>query len=159
MGAGKTTVGARLANRLERPFVDSDSQLQARVQRTAADIATTDGVTELHTQESAALLDALAATPPAVIGAAASVVDDSAARVRLAANDVTTVWLRARPTTLRERAVGGEHRPFVSEDATAIDRLDRARRAGYETVADLVVDVDEREPEEIVTEIVGALTP
>jgi shikimate kinase len=158
MGAGKTTVGARLAARLRRPFLDSDAQLTARVHRSAADIAATDGIDALHRHEAAALLDALTGTNPAVVAAAASVVDDPAARARLSVEKVTTVWLRARPDTLRERAATGAHRPFVGDDAAATDRLDRARRAAYGAAADLVVDVDGRERDDIAAEIEGALS-
>jgi shikimate kinase len=93
-----------------------------------------------------------------VVAGAASVVEDATVTTRLNEDDVTTVWLRAQPATLRERVVGGTHRPFVREDAAATDRLDRARRAGYAAVADLVVDVEGREPEDIAAEIERALT-
>ena len=158
MGAGKTTVGARLAARMERRFVDSDAQLTARMHRTAADVVHEQGPAALHADEAALLLEALGGIEPAVIAGAASVVDDPAVRTRLNNDDVTTVWLRAQPATLRARVVGGTHRPFVGEDAAATDRLDRARRAGYAAVADLVVDVDGREPEDIAAEIERALT-
>jgi shikimate kinase len=156
MGSGKTTVGKRLAARLGRHFVDSDAQLRARTHRSADEIATRDGAAALHDAEAAALLDALADEGQAVVAGAGSVVDDASARVRLMADDVTTVWLRARPSTLRERVTGGGHRPFV-DDPAAIDRLDTARRAGYEAVADLAVDVDERDPDAVVAAIEDAL--
>jgi shikimate kinase len=156
MGSGKTTVGRRLAARLGRRFVDSDAQLRARTHRSADEIADMDGTAVLHDAEAAALLDALADVNPAVVAGAGSVVDDASARVRLMADDVTTVWLRARPSTLRERVAGGGGRPFV-DDPAAVDRLDAARRAGYEAVADLAVDVDERDPDAVVAAIEDAL--
>ncbi|MGH8984428.1 MAG: shikimate kinase, partial [Acidimicrobiia bacterium] len=91
------------------------------------------------------------------VAAAASVVDDAAARERLARGDVTVVWLRAHPSTLRRRALSGTHRPFVHADPAASTRIDTARRPHYTDVADVVVDVDDRSPADIVDEISAAI--
>jgi shikimate kinase len=159
MGSGKTTVGAPLAERLGCRFVDNDEVLSRRTGRSAAEIESSDGGGALHREEAAALLDALGSDDEsAVVAAAASVVDDDAVRERLLRDDVEVVWLRAHPSTLRRRALAGAHRPFVHDDPSAIARLDGERRPRYEAVADVVVDVDDREAAEIANEITKALT-
>ena len=160
MGSGKTTVGRPLAARLDVGFVDNDEMLSRRTGRSAAEIEAAGGADTLHREEAGALLDALAPDDdrPRVVAAAASVVDDQAVRARLAADDVTVVWLRAHPSTLRRRALAGTHRPFVQHDPAAIARLDGERRPRYAEVADLVVDVDDRESDDIVAEIEQALS-
>lgn len=151
-------MGARLAQRLRCRFVDSDAQLRNREHRSAVEIADQQGRAALHAGEASVLLDALDGTEPAVIAAAASVVDDLAVVTRLGDNDVTTVWLRATPETLRRRASSGAHRPFVDKDPAAAERLDGERRPRYEAAADVVVDVDDRSREQIVAVINAALT-
>jgi len=158
MGSGKTTVGPVLAERLGRRFVDNDEVLTDRTGRSAAEIVASDGPDALHREEAAALLDALGAEDDlAVVAAAGSVVDDDAVRNRLRGDDVDVVWLRAHPSTLRRRALSGAHRPFVHDDPSAVARLDGARRPRYTEVADLVVDVDDREAADIVADVVQAL--
>ena len=88
-----------------------------------------------------------------VVAAAASVVDDEEVRARLLQDDVRVVWLRAHPSTLRRRALAGSHRPFVHDDPAAIARLDGERRPRYDELADVVVDVDDRDPDDIAAEI------
>jgi shikimate kinase len=158
MGSGKTTVGPPLARRLGRRFLDNDEVLVSRTGRTAAELAGRDDPETLHREEASALLEALEREDqPAVVAAAASVVDDAAVREQLTRDDVEVVWLRAHPSTLRRRALAGAHRPFVHEDPSAIARLDGERRPLYKEVADVVVDVDDRGPDEIVDEIVEGL--
>lgn len=158
MGSGKTTVGPVLADRLGRRFVDNDEVLSSRTGRSAAEIAGADGADALHREEAGALLDALGADgEPAVVAAAGSVVDDEGVQARLGADDIEVVWLRAHPSTLRRRALSGAHRPFVHDDPSAIARLDGKRRPRYQEVADVVVDVDDREAADIVDEVVRAL--
>ena len=60
MGAGKTTIGKPLAERLSRPFVDNDELLFRRTGRNAAEIEASEGADALHREEAGALLDAIA---------------------------------------------------------------------------------------------------
>ena len=78
-------IGRALAEGLGRPFRDSDADLLARTGRSARDLAAADGVEALHAIELQHLIDALADPTPAVIGAAASVIDTPVGRTALAA--------------------------------------------------------------------------
>lgn len=158
MGAGKTTVGSRLARRLERPFVDSDEQVERRTGRTVRQIFEQEGESAFRVHEAEALAEALAADEPAVVAAAGGTVLDEANRRRMR-DSGTVVWLRVPPTLLAERAQRGEHRPLLAEEPEAvISRLVSEREALYEEVADVVVDVGERSPEDVVDRLLEALT-
>ena len=66
------------------------------------------------------------------------------------------VYLRAKEETLKTRLVGDENRPLLKEEG-AIERLIKSRAPIYESVADCVVDVDEKTPKAIAMEIVALI--
>ena len=149
MGTGKTTVGRIVAERLGRPFVDSDEQVEARTGRTVREIFEADGEPTFRAEESAALAEALAAGEPTVVAAAGGVVLDPENRRRLREAGVV-VWLRAAPDVLAGRVDGGSHRPLLADDpAGVLTRLADERAPLYKDVADAVVDVDGLTPAEV----------
>jgi 5-deoxy-5-amino-3-dehydroquinate synthase len=156
MGSGKTTVGGLLAAELGRPFVDSDRELHRRGLDAKA-LLVASGRGALHDVESELVQQALAARVPAVIAAAASVIDDDAAR-KVIRDGATTVYLRASTTTLVDRIADDSARPFLRAADEELAELNDPREALYEELADVVVDVDGRTPEELLETIVAALT-
>ena len=157
MGAGKTSIGRRLAECRGWEFFDSDRQVEAMTGRTVADIWRTDGEPAFRRLEAEVLADALASTIPRVIAAAGGTVLDQHNR-RLMELHHPVVWLRARPETLAGRVGSALHRPLLDDDPAAVlARLDAARRPYYEQLADIVVDVDDLTPEQVVACIEAAL--
>ncbi len=157
MGAGKTSVGRRLAECRGWEFFDSDRQIEAMTGRTVADIWRRDGEPVFRRLEAQVLADALASTTPRVIAAAGGTVLDEQNR-RLMTLHHPVVWLRARPETLAGRVGSGMHRPLLDDDpAAALERLDAIRRPYYEEVADVVVDVDDLTPEQVVACVDAAI--
>ena len=158
MGSGKTTVGGRLARRLERRFVDSDDQVERRTGRTVRQIFEQDGEGAFRQHEAEALAEALAAEEPAVIAAAGGTVLDEKNRRRMKEGGVV-VWLRAEPDVLADRAQRGDHRPLLRDDPEGVIRkLDEERHELYADAAHHVVDVGDRSPDEVVDavlEVVG----
>jgi shikimate kinase len=160
MGSGKSTVGHALARRLGRPFIDNDEALEARSGRSARDIADADGTGALHTLESQALVDALARPAPAVVAAAASVVEEPAAVDALRGNDV--VYLYAPPGVLAARVAArtpdDDHRPFVDGDARAVlEAQYAARDLRYRALAGVTVDTSASTPDELAEQVMQAL--
>lgn len=129
MGVGKTTVGRLVADRMDMPFYDCDAQIEEITGRTSREIARSDGVPALHALELSVLLSALEIAP-AVIAAAASVVDSEAGRDAI--RGATCVWIdRVPDVTARP---GEDHRRSVDAD----EHLER-RRPVYQDLADLVL--------------------
>ncbi len=157
MGSGKTTIGRLLAARIGRRFMDNDETLMARARAAASAVADRDGIDELHRVEAEILVDHLATHLPAVIAAAASVVDDEDAR-RALSGPCLVIWLEGDPGVLARRAGGGSHRPFAGEPDEQ-KRLARARAASFALTADLVVDVTTSTPATIVAQIIDAFAP
>jgi shikimate kinase len=153
MGAGKTTVGSRLARAVDRPFVDSDIQVERRTARTVREIFETDGEAAYRAIEAEALAEALVSEEPAVIAAAGGTILDPNNRRRMRECGVV-VFLEAEPKDLVGRVGGQDHRPLLRDDpAGVLAQMDRDRRALYEETADHVVDVSTHGPDEVVAQI------
>ena len=159
MAAGKTSVGRRLADRLGRTWRDSDVDIEAATAMTVRALRDHEGVEAMHARESAQLLDALAATEPSVISAAASVIDDPSCRAAMDTPDVAVVWLRAHPDVLAARfASADDHRPAYGDSIVAFLAEQAARREPF--LADLgalVIDVDQVTADEVVERVMEAL--
>ena len=154
MGAGKTTVGSRLARTLDRPFVDSDLLVESRAARSVREIFETDGEAAYRALETEALAGALASEEPAVIAAAGGSILDPDNRRRMR-DFGTVVFLEAKPSDLVGRVGGNDHRPLLRDDpAGVLEEMDRVRRHFYEETADHVVDVSSRTPDEVVDAII-----
>ncbi len=157
MGAGNTSVGRRLAECRGWDFLDSDREIESMTGRTVAEIWRTDGEPTFRRLESQVLADALASTNPRVIAAAGGTVLDEDNR-RLLRMHHPVVWLRSRPETLVARVARGTLRPLLDEDRAAVlERLAAVRRPYYEEVADVVVDVDDLTPEQVVACVEAAI--
>jgi shikimate kinase len=113
----------------------------------------------MHARETGQLIDALAAPGPSVISAAASVIDDPAARVAMRAPGVVVIWLHARPDILAERFESAdEHRPAYGDSPESFLAEQAARREPFlGEIGARVIDVDTITPDEVVTRALGVL--
>jgi shikimate kinase len=158
MGAGKTTVGRRLAERLGLAWRDSDADIEAATGSTVRELRDREGVDAMHLREAAQLLDSLASGEPNVVSAAASVIDDPAAREAMTAPGVAVIWLHAQPDLLAERFASGSHRPAYGDSPEAFLADQAARREPLlGEVGAHVIDVDGLTPDEVVARAVEAL--
>jgi shikimate kinase len=152
MGAGKTTVGRRAAQRLGWRFVDADAAIEQRAGCTVRELFARDGEEAFRDAEQAALAELLAEPEPTVIacggGAVLRAANREAARAR-----AEVVWLRARPETLVARLMRqAAQRPLLDGDVAGnVARLVDARRDAYQAAAHHVIDVDELSAEQTVT--------
>jgi shikimate kinase len=144
MGAGKSTVGAECARRLDRPFVDTDELVEAVTGATIAELFATVGEQAFRVHERAAVADACASPVPAVISCGGGAVLDPVNRRRLRDRGVV-VWLRATPDVLADRVrADGVDRPLLGPAGavTTLERLAVTRHDAYEAAAHTVVDTD-----------------
>jgi shikimate kinase len=151
MGSGKTTVGRIVAERLGRRLIDSDAVIERATGRTVREIFVEDGEEAFRVLETAALLDALATAEPAVIAAAGGVVLRDENRDTLKRAGAKVIWLCATPGLLVDRVTSGGHRPLLDSDpAGTLQRMYDTRQSLYREVADAIVLVDNRSPNEVV---------
>jgi shikimate kinase len=157
MGAGKSTVGQAVAERLGWAFRDSDTDIEEATGRTVRELGVEVGVPAMHELEARELLTALDDPNPEVIAAAASTIDVEACRRRLAEPDVLVIWLRADPATLAERFGSSTHRPSYGPDTTEFLAEQAARRYPHYMALDpAVIDVDRLGPREAIDAALAA---
>lgn len=126
-GAGKTTVGRRLARRLKRRFVELDRQIETRAGLTLSEIFSLHGEEYYRRLEREALVDLLALQQPLVITVGGGLVT-SPDTYALLLRQTTTVWLKARADDYWHRVIRqGDRRP--------VDQHPQAREALRELVA------------------------
>jgi len=159
MGAGKTTVGQRCAQILDRPFVDTDELIEATTRMSVADVFATQGEQQFRAHERAAVADASASPTPLVIACGGGAVLDPENRRQLRAHGVV-VWLRASPAELGSRvgADAADARPLLAggaPPAATLQRLSALREPAYEAAAHVQVDTEDRTVDEVADAVVG----
>ena len=156
MGSGKTTVGRLAAQRPGWPHLDSDAEVERASGQTVPEIFADRGERAFRVAEAGALAAALEIEPVVVSVAGGAVLDPD--NRRLIEGGGTVVWLRADVATLADRVGDGTGRPLLDGDTErALAELDAVRRLLYAQIADCVVDVDDKTPEQVAAAVVGAL--
>lgn len=131
MGTGKTTVGQLLAQRLQRPFIDTDALIVEKDGRAIADIFTQDGEAAFRAWERSVALE-LAQQQGLIIATGGRLMLDTENAAVLSASGLV-FCLTAVPQTILDRVKEDAKRPLlnVSDPAAQIQRLLDERREGY----------------------------
>jgi shikimate kinase len=156
MGAGKSTIGRRLAARLQLPFVDADTEIESAHRMPIPDIFATYGESYFRDGEArviARLLDGGAGV--IATGGGAVMRDETRERIR---RQAVSIWLKADTDVIMRRVKRRADRPLLktADPAATIGRLIGEREPFYQQ-ADLTIASRDVPHDKIVDECVDAL--
>ena len=158
MGSGKTSVGKRLANKLNLHFVDCDQEDEKAAGITLLDVLKCFGEKEYRAGEERVMKRLLQGQPCVLASGGGSFV---AAQTRaLAKTNAVTVWLKADINVLYKRTTGRKHRPFLrGNDAELKSKLEKyiQEEYPYYSEADIVVETKEEPVDLTVERVIGTL--
>jgi shikimate kinase len=156
MGAGKTSVGRRLASTLGVPFRDADVEIEAAAGCTINEIFERFGEPAFRSGERK-VIARLLSDPPHVLAAGGGAFIDTETRERIKERAVS-IWLRAPIELLIQRVLRKDTRPLLrnTDSRATLERLLRDREPIY-AEADIVVESDEGPHDVVVKRIVAAL--
>lgn len=142
-GAGKTSIGRRLAAHYGLAFVDLDQEIEAACGASVNTVFEMEGEIGFRQRESQ-LLDALSARSDIVMATGAGAVLDPANRQRLRERGYV-LWLQATVEQQLERLAKDRTRPLLAVDdrRERLEAMARVRTALYHEVADLHLPGDE----------------
>ena len=157
MGAGKTAVGKRLAGRLELPFTDADSEIEAAAGESISDIFAQHGEPYFRDGE-ARVIARLLRNGSQVLATGGGAYMNAGTRSNIKANGVS-VWLKAELPVLLNRVRRRDHRPLLAgkDPQTVMRELMRERYPVY-AEADITVVSRDVPHEVIVEEVIEALS-
>jgi shikimate kinase len=152
MGAGKSTVGRRVARRLGWGFLDLDAWIEERLGRSIAEVFRERGEPAFREEERRAAEDA-ARLLDHVIAAGGGAFESAGTREALR-KDAISVWLRLPFAVTAGRVPADGSRPLAA-NRERMQRLFQEREAGY-TLADHAVDAA-AEPEIVAERVIEAV--
>ena len=156
MGAGKTSIGRRLAARLGLPFHDADVEIELAAGCSISELFTRFGEAEFRAGERRVIRRLLAGEPMVLATGGGAFMDaETRATVR---RDAVSLWLRASLPTLVRRVSQRSHRPLLAngDPAVILQGLIDKRHPVY-AEADLVVDCSDESPEHTTGRVLEAL--
>lgn len=138
MGAGKSSVGRRLAKALEIPFVDADTEIEKAASMSIPDIFATRGEPEFRAGERR-VVSRLLDGAPAVIATGGGAFMDEGTREKVKARGIS-IWLKADVDVLLRRVKKRGNRPLLKTgDPEQILRDLLAKREPVYAEADMTV--------------------
>lgn len=131
MGAGKSTVGRRLAKRLDLAFVDSDDEIERAAARTITEIFERYGEAGFRDGERRVIARLIDGTPKVIATGGGAFLDEATRALIL--DRCIAIWLDADLEVLAERVSRRDQRPLLrgKEPLPVLQGLADARRAVY----------------------------
>jgi len=156
MGVGKSTIGRRLAARLQLPFVDADMEIEAAAGMSIPDIFETHGEPHFRDGEARVIARLLEGGPAVLAtGGGAFMREDTRSRI---GSKAVSIWLKADADTIMRRVKRRVDRPLLqtADPAQTVGRLIEEREPFYGR-ADLTIWSREVPHDKIVDECIVAL--
>jgi shikimate kinase len=156
MGAGKSGIGRRLAEKLELPFIDADHEIELAADKTIVEIFADHGEAYFREGERRVILRLIENGAQVLATGGGAFINDET-RASIAAHGVS-VWLKADLPLLMKRVMKRADRPLLQvDDPKAImQRLMDTRYPIYEK-ADITVESRDVQHTHMVNEVIKSL--
>lgn len=156
MGAGKSTIGRRLAGRLDLPFLDADAEIEAAAGMTIPEIFATHGEAYFREGEKRVIARILQ-EGPLVLATGGGAYMNQETRNAVAASGVS-IWLKADVDVLLERVSKRRNRPLLQnvDPRGTLERLMQERYPVY-ALADIVIQSRDAPHDRVVAAVVRSL--
>lgn len=157
MGAGKTTIGRALAKRLNKTFIDSDHEIEARTGASIPLIFEIEGEASFRHREAEVIRD-LTGRSNIVLATGGGAILKPENRELLKARG-TVIYLRASVASILARTAHDKNRPLLqtADPRARLEQLTREREPLYQEVADFVVETGRPNVQLLVNTIVAQL--
>ena len=158
MGSGKTSVGKRLAKKLDLPFVDGDQEIEKAAGLSLIDVLECFGAEEYRAGEQRVMKRLLQGAPCVLASGGGSFVAEQTRA--LAKEHAITIWLKADIDVLYHRTAGRKHRPFLKgNDEHLKNKLEKYIKEEYPyySEADIIVETKEEQVDNTVQRVIDAI--
>ena len=154
-GAGKTSVGRRVAERLGVEFRDSDAAIEKRAGKPVSDIFLSDGETKFRRLEREVIAESLQDVDGVLSVGGGAILDPD---TREAFSHHTVVWLEVDLGTATQRVGMNSARPLLMGNVRGtMTTMLNERTPLYEEVATVTVDTSGRPLKDVVNDVVAEL--
>ena len=158
MGSGKTSVGKRLAKKLNLPFVDGDQEIEKAAGLSLIDVLKCFGAEEYRAGEERVMKRLLQGPPCILASGGGSFIAEQTRK--LAKEHAVTIWLKADIDTLYNRTAGRKHRPFLEGcDSHLKNKLEAYIKEEYPyySEADIIVETKDEAVDNTVNRVIEAI--
>lgn len=157
MGSGKTTIGSLVAEKLKVPFRDTDLVIEEECGKSVSEIFLEDGEDDFRAVEKSVLRkELLTDNTVLALGGGAPISIDAQSALRAIASPV--FYLEISLSSVAPRIGFNRDRPLLLHNPRGQwETLMQERRPIYESIADFIIDVNGKEPEVIVDEVLAVL--
>ena len=154
MGCGKTSVGIRLSYALKRTMIDTDKWIEKKQERSVSDIFAEDGEESFRQMETACIRELIETENHRIIstGGGLPAREENHALLKELGR---IYYLKVTPEVVFERLKGDTTRPLLQGEhpQEKIRSLMAQREQNYVEASDIIIDVDGKDFEQIISEI------
>ena len=156
MGSGKSTVGKTLSEKMHKPFIDLDSEIEKGTGKNISEIFDIDGEEQFRKMETKQLKQ----YSESIVACGGGIVLKDENREFINENGIA-ILLLATMGELTQRLSNSGNRPLLANDNTeeALTKLWLERQLHYLNTADFTIETDGKNPKELTEEILLHINP
>ena len=156
MGSGKSTVGKTLSEKMHKPFIDLDSEIEKGTGKNISEIFDTDGEEQFRKMETKQLKQ----YSESIVACGGGIVLKDENREFINENGIA-ILLLATMGELTQRLSNSGNRPLLANDNTeeALTKLWMERQIDYLETANFTIETDGKNPEELTEKILLHINP